>query len=79
GDEAFMRRKDPELERIYAELTTLPDQEDRVRAFADLQSRIYEVIPAIKLGDQGMAQAAQARVANFKPFRFPRMYNVWFE
>jgi peptide/nickel transport system substrate-binding protein len=44
---------------------------------ADIQRRMYDNVTAIKLGDFGIIQGARANVENFKPYRAPRMWDVW--
>jgi len=69
---------DPVLEAAYAKLTDSPKLEDRKAAMAEIQKQMYENVTAIKLGDFGITQAARANVTNFKPYRVPRMWDVWF-
>jgi len=69
---------DPVLEAAYAKLTDSPKLEDRKAAVAEFQKRMYENVTAIKLGDFGITQAARSNVVNFKPYRVPRMWDVWF-
>ena len=45
---------------------------------AKIQERLYEFLGIIKIADVGMMMATSADVENFEPFRFPRMYDVWF-
>jgi len=70
---------DPELEALYNELITGKTVEERVATFAKIQARLYEFKGIIKIGDAGIMQAARSNVKGYKPFRFPRLYNVWLE
>jgi peptide/nickel transport system substrate-binding protein len=45
----------------------------------ELESYLYQKFYVIKLGNIGVYQAARSRVANFTPFRFPRMWDIWFQ
>jgi peptide/nickel transport system substrate-binding protein len=69
---------DPELEADAAKLNTAPVLADRQAAFAAFQQRVIDQVYAIKLGDLGIYQATRSNVANYKPFRIPRMWDVWF-
>ena len=53
--------------------------EARQATFKKIQTRLYDFKGIIKIGDAGIMQAARANVKGFKPFRFPRLYNVWLE
>jgi peptide/nickel transport system substrate-binding protein len=70
--------EDPVLEAAYARLAGSPTLEARKAAMADIQRQMYANVTAIKLGDFGITQAARANVANFAPYRVPRMWDVWF-
>jgi peptide/nickel transport system substrate-binding protein len=52
--------------------------EGRKEIFERIQARLYEMNGLIKIGETGIMQATRADVEGFRPFRFPRMYNVWF-
>lgn len=78
GDSPHQRVQDEGIEDAYARLISEPDEAARKQAFADFQTRFYETLPLVKLGNVSMMQATRADVENFAPFRFPRMYNVWF-
>ncbi len=53
--------------------------EARKATFAKIQARLYDLRGIIKIGDTGLAQATRSNVKGFKTFRFPRLYDVWFE
>jgi len=78
GEAPHQRAAIPAMEDAYERLVSSPEEADRVAAFADFQEAIYSEFPVVKLGNVGMMQAARANVEGFRPFRFPRMYNVWF-
>ncbi|MFZ9634693.1 MAG: ABC transporter substrate-binding protein [Alphaproteobacteria bacterium] len=69
--------EDPVFEEAFARLQSSPQLADRQKAMADLQRRMYDNVTAIKLGDFGIIQGARANVENFKPYRAPRMWDVW--
>jgi peptide/nickel transport system substrate-binding protein len=69
--------EDPVLEEAFARLQNSPQLADRQKAMADIQRRMYDNVTAIKLGDFGIIQGARANVENFKPYRAPRMWDVW--
>lgn len=79
GDKPHFIKNDPELDELYQELISGETVEARKATFEKIQKRLYEFFGIIKLGNTGLMQATRARVEGFKPFRFPRMYNVWFE
>ncbi len=70
--------EDPVLEAAYAKLATSLKLDDRKAGMADFQRRMYDNVTAIKLGDFGIVQGARSNVENFKPYRIPRMWDVWF-
>lgn len=74
-----MSKGDPALIQHYEDLVNKPTFEERKAAFAKAQERIYDQVHAIKFGDLTKVQAARANVKGFKPYRIPRMWNVWFE
>jgi peptide/nickel transport system substrate-binding protein len=39
---------------------------------------MYENVVSIKCGDSGRIHAARANVANYRPYRIPRMWDCWF-
>ena len=53
--------------------------DERKSGWAALEKRIYQMAHVVKLGDAGIKQASVAKVAGFKPFRSPRLWDVWFE
>ena len=78
GASNWQQHIDPELEADAAKLNTAPVLADRQAAFAAFQQRVIDQVYAIKLGDLGIYQATRSNVANYKPFRIPRMWDVWF-
>ena len=79
GPTTHFRQPDPQLDALYEELITGKTVEDRQATFKKVQARLYELNAIIKIGDVGRAQAVRSNVKGFKTFRFPRLYDVWFE
>lgn len=79
GPEPHFRENDPELDALYQELISTDTVEGRKEVFAKIQERLYEFFGIIKIGETGMMQASRANVEGFEPFRFTRLYDVWFE
>ena len=79
GEKPHFIKNDPELDALYEELISGETVEARQETVKKIQTRLYEFFGVIKLGNIGLMQATRATVKGFKPFRFPRMYNVWFE
>jgi peptide/nickel transport system substrate-binding protein len=72
-------KSDPELVRTNTVLNTALSLDERKKAVADFQKRMFEYVPAIKIGDLGRYFACRSNVAGFAPYRIPRMWDVWFE
>jgi len=79
GPDTHFNEADPELDALYDQLTKDETIEARKATFAKIQERLYQIHGIIKVADVGMLQGTRANVTNFEPFRFPRMYDVWFE
>ncbi len=70
---------DPEVQKLWNEMNTLPSEEQRHQAFVALQKYALEQVYAVPFGSLTQIEAVRADVKGFVPFRIPRMYNVWFE
>ena len=79
GSKPHFVKNDPELDALYQELISGTTVEARQETFKKIQTRLYQFFGIIKLGNTGMMQATRSNVKGFKPFRFPRLYNVWLE
>lgn len=79
GDQPHQRGTDPVLDDAYNRLITGATVEDRQQAFADIQTAVYDLVPQIKIGDVGRMQAGSASLKGFKPFRAPRLNDIWLE
>ena len=71
-------QEDPELAAASHDMVTLPTAEARQAAFARMQKRTLEQAYVLPFGSLTKVQAVRSNVKGFKPFRIPRMANVWF-
>jgi len=69
---------DPDLLAAWLEMNNNPDPAARQAAFATAQRVSFEKAYALPFGALTKVQAVRANVQGFKPFRIPRMFNVWF-
>lgn len=79
GADPWMKVQDPKMEDIYARLLSAETVEARQEIVREFEAYAYEKFYVIKLGNIGVFQGARAEVANFTPFRFPRLWDVWFQ
>ncbi len=71
-------QEDPELAADFHDMVTLPAAAARQAAFARMQKRTLEQAYVLPFGSLTKVQAVRSDVQGFKPFRIPRMSNVWF-
>jgi peptide/nickel transport system substrate-binding protein len=71
-------KPDPDMAAAWTDMNTLPTAEARQDAFARMQKLTLERVYAVPFGSLTKVQATRANVQGFKPFRIPRMSNVWF-
>ncbi len=71
-------KDDPDLLAAWNEMNNLVDPAGRQAAFAKAQKIVLERVYALPFGSLTKVQAVRANVQGFKPFRIPRMSNVWF-
>jgi len=71
-------KDDPDLVAAWTDMNELPTAAERQAAFARMQKLILERAYVVPFGALTKVQATRANVAGFKPFRIPRMSNVWF-
>ncbi|MBV1695637.1 MAG: ABC transporter substrate-binding protein, partial [Hyphomicrobiales bacterium] len=76
---ARMQVQDPVIDAANAKLNSALKLDDRKAAFADFQKQMIEQAYAIKVGDVGIFQATRASVKGYKPYRIPRMWDIWLE
>jgi peptide/nickel transport system substrate-binding protein len=77
GKRPHFVRNDPKLDDLYQDLVTGATVEERAATFKKISEEMYSYFGIVKLGDMAIMQAARADVEGFKPFRFPRVYDVW--
>jgi len=70
---------DPTLDKLFAELVSGESFEIRKATFGRFQERVYDQVLFLKFGDLVRKQAVRANVKGFKPYRIPRLWNVWTE
>jgi peptide/nickel transport system substrate-binding protein len=70
---------DPDMVAAYNDMLSLPNEEDRLKAFARMQKITLERVYAVPFGALTKVQATRANVKGYKPFRIPRFSNVWLE
>lgn len=78
GKTNAMHADDPAMAAAWEEILQKTTFAERKAGWAKLEDRIHQQAYLIKLGDAGIKQATRANVENFKPFRSPRMWDVWF-
>ena len=71
-------KPDPDLAQAWTDMNTKPTAEERQAAFARAQTIILTKVLAVPFGSFTKVQATRATVQGFKPFRIPRVSNVWF-
>lgn len=70
-------KPDEEFMKAWNDMLNSKSIEDRRAAFARGQARILDQVLALPFGSLTKVQAVRANVEGFKPFRIPRMSNVW--
>ncbi len=68
---------DPGFMEHYNAIANGKTLDERKAAFARAQQYLLETVMAIPMGTLTKVQAVLAIVQNFRPFRIPRMSNVW--
>ena len=70
---------DKELAAAFRDMSMQPAPEARQSAFARMQKRALEQAYVVPFGSITQVQGFRSNVKGFKPFRIPRVSNVWFE
>ncbi len=70
-------KPDEEFMKAWNDMLNSKSIEDRRAAFGRGQARILDQVLALPFGSLTKVQAVRANVEGFKPFRIPRMSNVW--
>ncbi|MBI3499218.1 MAG: ABC transporter substrate-binding protein [Proteobacteria bacterium] len=76
GAKNWQKKSDPELDAIFTDLKSKSSLKERQEAGNRFYARVYDQVYAVKLGDNGMLQAARSELAGFKPYRVPRAWGV---
>jgi len=71
-------REDPDMVAAFTEMNQDVDPKARQDAFVRMQKLALERAYALPFGSYTKVQAVRANVQGYKPFRIPRMSNVWF-
>jgi peptide/nickel transport system substrate-binding protein len=71
-------KADPAMAKAWTDMNTLPTAAERQQAFVTMQRITLDKVYALPFGSLTKVQAVRANVEGFKPFRIPRMSNVWF-
>jgi len=78
GQAPIQHERDAVIDDANRRLNTALAEADRRQAVADFQRRMYDQAIAIKCGDVGIVQATRANIANYRPYRIPRLWDCWF-
>lgn len=79
GPKSWQKFDDPRIDAAAKALNTEPDLEKRKQAFAEFQQIVADDAYALPIGELGVYQATRKDLKNFKPYRVPRMWDVWLE
>ncbi|MFN5614861.1 MAG: ABC transporter substrate-binding protein [Brevundimonas sp.] len=79
GANARMQVQDPVIDAANQTLTTALGLAERQAAFGQFQKQMMEQAYVIKVGEVGIFQATRANVKGYKPYRIPRLWDVWVE
>ena len=71
-------KEDPDMVAAFTEMNQDVDPAARQAAFVRMQTLSLERAYALPFGSYTKVQAVRANVQGYKPFRIPRMSNVWF-
>ena len=69
---------DRDLVADFKDMNMLPTAEGRQDALARMQKRTLDQAYVVPFGSITMVEAVRSNVKGFKPFRIPRVSNVWF-
>jgi peptide/nickel transport system substrate-binding protein len=79
GPGARMQVQDPVIEAAFDKLNNSLKLEDRQAAFGEFQKRVYDEAFVVKIGDVGIYQATRGNIQGYRPYRIPRMWDIWIE
>lgn len=72
-------KDDPNVVKLWTDMNTMPDADQRQDAFVKLQALVLDQAYAVPLGSLTKVQAVRSNVQGFVPFRIPRFSNVWLD
>jgi peptide/nickel transport system substrate-binding protein len=79
GPNARMQVQDPVIDAANATLNSALTLPERQAAFGKFQKQMLDEAYVIKVGEVGIFQATRANVKGYKPYRIPRLWDVWVE
>jgi peptide/nickel transport system substrate-binding protein len=80
GPNNFEHAKDtPEMLAAWRQINAAAKFEDRMVGVRQVAELLWTQQWMIKIGDYGLWQGTRANLDGFKPFRAPRMWDVWFK
>lgn len=79
GPNARMQVQDPVIDAANETLNKALNLAERQAAFGQFQKRMMDEAFVIKIGEVGIFQATRASVKGYKPYRIPRLWDVWVE
>ena len=79
GANARMQVQDQVIDAANQTLTTALSLAERQAAFSQFQKQMMEQAFVIKVGEVGIFQATRANLKGYKPYRIPRLWDVWVE
>jgi peptide/nickel transport system substrate-binding protein len=74
-----MQMQDPVIDAANATLNSALTLPERQAAFGKFQKQMIDEAYVIKVGEVGIFQATRGNVKNYKPYRIPRMWDIWVE
>lgn len=72
-------KDDPAIDQMFTAYNAELDMAKRKDIFAQFQTHMYQDAVAMQFGNFGILQATTAKLANFVPYRIPRLWGVWLE
>lgn len=80
GPENLYNSKDTsKMDAAWATVMTTADQSKRKQAVTRISELLWQDLGYVKLADYGLYQATSSKIVNYKPYRIPRMWDVWFK
>jgi len=79
GPNARIQVEDPVISAANATLNSALTLPERQAAFGKFQKQMIDEAYVLKVGEVGIFQATRANVKGYKPYRIPRLWDVWVE